>query len=105
MYWKNILANEKNSDNSSTTRDVEFRISLSSEDINKIEGKIRNDDGDGHITKMTFEATGKKSQLTEDRIMRTTEYMHKDIPDGTEICLLKYLYQLKNGIRSYKTRK
>ena len=47
MYWKNILANEKNSENSSTTRDVEFRISLSSEDINKIEGKIRNDDESG----------------------------------------------------------
>ena len=39
---------------------------------------------------MTFEVTGKKSQLTEERVTRTTEYMHKDIPDGTEVCLLKY---------------
>ncbi|WP_420544692.1 hypothetical protein [Nitrosopumilus sp.] len=39
---------------------------------------------------MTFEVTGKKSQLTEERVNRTTEYMHKDIPDGTEVCILKH---------------
>jgi hypothetical protein len=38
------LAKEQNSDKSSITRDVEFEISLSSEDINKIEEKIKNDD-------------------------------------------------------------
>ncbi|WP_420544693.1 hypothetical protein [Nitrosopumilus sp.] len=40
------MAKEKNSDNASTTRDVEFRISISSEDIDKIETKVKNDDGD-----------------------------------------------------------
>ena len=44
MLWKNILAKEQNSDKSSTTRDVEFEISLSNEDINRIEEKIRNGD-------------------------------------------------------------
>ncbi len=39
---------------------------------------------------MTFEVTGKKPQLTEERVTRTTEYMHKDIPDGTEVCILKH---------------
>ena len=39
---------------------------------------------------MTFDATGKQTQLTEERVTRTTEYMHKDMPDGTEVCLLKY---------------
>ena len=39
---------------------------------------------------MTFEVTGKKSQLTEERVTRTKEYMHKDIPDGAEVCLLKH---------------
>jgi hypothetical protein len=44
VCWKNILANEKNSDNSSTTRDIEFDISLSSEDVNKIEERLTNGD-------------------------------------------------------------
>jgi len=38
------LEKEQNSNKSSTTRDVKFEISLSSEDINKIEKKIRNED-------------------------------------------------------------
>ena len=38
------MEKEQNSNKSSTTRDVEFEISLSSEDINKIEEKIRNED-------------------------------------------------------------
>ena len=38
---------------------------------------------------MTFDDVG-KTQLTEDRVTRTTEYIHKDIPDGTEVCLLKH---------------
>ena len=38
------MEKEHNSNKSSTTRDVEFAISLSSEDINKIEEKIRNED-------------------------------------------------------------
>ena len=41
------------------------------------------------MTEITFDAAG-KTQLTEDRVTRTKEYMHKDIPDGTEVCLLKY---------------
>ncbi|WP_420544506.1 hypothetical protein [Nitrosopumilus sp.] len=41
------------------------------------------------MTEITFDATG-KTQLTEDRVTHTKEYMHKDIPDGTEVCLLKY---------------
>ena len=39
---------------------------------------------------MTFDSNAKKTQLTEERVTHTTEYMHKDIPDGTEVCLLKY---------------
>ena len=42
------------------------------------------------MTEMTFDDTVGKTQLTEDRVTRTTEYMHKDIPDGTEVCLLKH---------------
>ena len=41
------------------------------------------------MTEITFDATG-KTQLTEDRVTRTKEYMHKDMPDGTEVCLLKH---------------
>ncbi len=40
------MAKEKNSDNASATRDVEFRISISSEDIDKIETKVKNNEGD-----------------------------------------------------------
>lgn len=32
--------------------------------------------------------TSKK--LTEDRVVHSKEYMHKDLPDGTEVCLLKH---------------
>jgi len=39
---------------------------------------------------MTFDAVACKTQLTEDRVTHTKEYMHKDIPDGTEVCMLKY---------------
>jgi len=42
--WKNILEKEQNREKSGATRDAEFEISLSSEDINKIEEKIKNDD-------------------------------------------------------------
>lgn len=38
------MVKEQNSDKSCTARDAEFEISLSSEDINKIEEKIRNED-------------------------------------------------------------
>jgi hypothetical protein len=38
------LAKEQNSSNPSITKDAEFKISLSSEDINKIDEKIRNED-------------------------------------------------------------
>ena len=40
---------------------------------------------------MTFDDIACKTQLTEDRVIHTKEYLHKDIPDGTEVCLLKYL--------------
>ena len=40
------MAKEQNSNKSSTTKDAEFKISLSSEDIDKIEEKIRNGDDD-----------------------------------------------------------
>ena len=39
---------------------------------------------------MTFDAITCKTQLTEDRVTHTKEYLHKDIPDGTEVCLLKH---------------
>ena len=39
---------------------------------------------------MTFDDIACKTQLTEDRVIHTKEYLHKDIPDGTEVCLLKY---------------
>jgi hypothetical protein len=42
--WKNILEKEQNREKSGATRDAEFEISLSSEDINKIEEKIKNED-------------------------------------------------------------
>jgi len=42
------------------------------------------------MTEMTFDDTAGKTQLTEERVTHTTEYMHKDIQDGTEVCLLKY---------------
>ena len=42
------------------------------------------------MTKMTFDDTAGKTQLTEDRVTHTKEYMHKDIRDGTEVCLLKH---------------
>jgi len=38
------LEKEQNSNKSSTTRNAEFEMSLSSEDINNIEEKIRNED-------------------------------------------------------------
>ena len=38
------MTKEQNSDESSTAKDAEFKISLSSEDVNKIEEKIRNGD-------------------------------------------------------------
>ena len=38
------MEKEQNNNKSSTTRDAEFGMSLSSEDINKIEEKIRNED-------------------------------------------------------------
>ena len=39
---------------------------------------------------MTFDAITCKTQLTEDRVTHTKEYLHKDMPDGTEVCLLNY---------------
>ena len=38
------MEKEQNSEKSGATRDAEFEISLSNEDINKIEEKIKNDD-------------------------------------------------------------
>ena len=38
------MEKEQNREKFGTTRDAEFEISLSSEDINKIEEKIKNDD-------------------------------------------------------------
>ena len=38
---------------------------------------------------MIFDHIDTKPQLTEERVTHTTEYMHKDIQDGTEVCLLK----------------
>ena len=40
--------------------------------------------------RMIFEYIAGKTKLTEDMVTHTTEYMHKDIPDGTEVCLLKH---------------
>ena len=42
------------------------------------------------MTEMTFDAITCKTQLTGDRVTHTKEYLHKDIPDGTEVCLLKH---------------
>ena len=39
---------------------------------------------------MTFDDTVGKIQLTEKRVIHTTKYMHKDMQDGTEVCLLKH---------------
>lgn len=41
------------------------------------------------MTEITFHDT-RKTQLNEDRVTRTTKYMHKDMQDGTEVCLLKH---------------
>jgi len=38
---------------------------------------------------MTFD-TASKTKLTEDRVVHSKEYMHKDMQDGTEVCLLKH---------------
>ena len=38
------MEKNQNSDKSGTTTDAEFEISLSSEDVNEIEEKIKNDD-------------------------------------------------------------
>ena len=131
-----------------TTKDTEFKISLSVEEIDKIDGKIRNVENietqnncsltSGIILlntctscqnefkptnsmtyetlcglclgknqniveknmsdRITFDATATiiaKTALTEQRVMHTTEYMHKDIPDGTEVCLLKHPLTVK----------
>ena len=41
------------------------------------------------MTEITLDAADAvgKTPLTEDRVTHTKEYMHKDIPDGTEVCL------------------
>jgi len=39
---------------------------------------------------LTFDHVAGKTKLTEERVIHTTEYMHKDIPDGTKVCMLKY---------------
>lgn len=41
-------------------------------------------------SRMTFDHIAAKTKLTEERVTHTTEYMHKDIQDGTEVCLLKH---------------
>ena len=141
------MAKEQNN-KSNTTKDTEFQISLSVEEIGKIDRNIRNVENietqnndsvaSGIILlnicarcqnefkptnsmtyetlcvsclgknqniveknmsdRITFDATNTpatKTALTEERVIHTTEYMHKDIPDGTEICLLKYPLTLK----------
>jgi hypothetical protein len=50
------LEREKSREKSNTTRDPEFEISLSSEDINKIEEKIKNDDTETQNNKLVNEA-------------------------------------------------
>ena len=42
------------------------------------------------MTEMTFDAITCKTQLTGDRVAHTKEYLYKDMPDGTEVCLLKH---------------
>ena len=42
------------------------------------------------MTEITFDDIAMKTQLNEDRVTRTTKYMHKDMEDGTEVCLLKH---------------
>ena len=141
------MAKEQNN-KPNTTKDTEFKISLSVEDINNIDRNIRNVENietqnndsvvsgiillnicarcqnefkptnsmtyetlcvsclgknQGIIKKnildrITFDATNTpatKTALTKERVIHTTEYMHKDIPDGTEICLLKHPLTLK----------
>ena len=141
------MAKEQNN-KSNTTKDTEFKMSLSVEKIGKMDRNIRNvenietqnndfiargiilfnictkcqnefkptnsmtyetlcvsclDKNQGIIKKnisdrITFDATDTiiaKTALTEERMMHTTEYMHKDIPDGTEVCLLKQPLTLK----------
>ena len=41
------------------------------------------------LDRMTFD-TASKIKLTEDRVVHSKEYMHKDMQDGTEVCLLKH---------------
>jgi len=38
---------------------------------------------------MTFD-TASKTKLAEDRVVHSKEYMHKDMQDRTEVCLLKH---------------
>ena len=42
---------------------------------------------DGGIFEMTSNTS--KIELSEDMVIHSKEYMHKDLPDGTEVCLLK----------------
>ena len=39
---------------------------------------------------MTFDHIAAKTKLTEERVTHTKEYLHKDMQDGTEVCLLKH---------------
>ena len=39
---------------------------------------------------MTSNMLSCKTKLSEERVIHTTEYMHKDISDGTEVCILKH---------------
>jgi len=57
------------------------------------------------MTEMTFDDDAGKTQLTEDRVTHTTEYMHKDIPDGTEVCLLKHPLTVEEWNQILKNQK
>lgn len=48
---------------------------------------------------MTSNMLSCKTKLSEERVIHTTEYMHKDIPDGTEVCILKYPLTLEEWNR------
>jgi hypothetical protein len=51
------------------------------------------------IYPMTSNILSCKTKLSGERVIHTTEYMHKDIPDGTEVCILKYPLTLEEWNR------
>ena len=57
------------------------------------------------MTEIIFDDTTGITQLTEDRVKHTTEYMHKDIPDGTEVCILKHPLTVEEWNRILQNQK